>query len=210
MVALSDGEVTFTNDILITEDTSSGILIGGDNGNAISGTDGDDILLGGNSNDVIDGKAGHDILLGLGGNNSITGGAGRDTISGGGINISSNSNGTPVLTVTVDTNGLDTLTGGIGADQFVLGGKSSSESNGQPPIIHYDEAGNNDYALITDFVPSKDTIELGGAKASYRLAASPTGLPSGTALYRGNELIAIIQGPGNLDLSASYFNGSAG
>ncbi|HEY9664750.1 MAG TPA: hypothetical protein V6C65_40440 [Allocoleopsis sp.] len=183
------------------------ILIGGEAASPIVGSDGNDILLGGEQDDVIDGQAGDDILLGLGGNNSITGGDGNDIITGGGLAITGNGS-TSVLTVTVDTNGLDTLTGGAGADRFVLGGNPSTEPNGQPPIIHYDQAGNSDYALIRDFTPEEDIIELGGAKTDYHLAASPVGLPTGTALYRGNELIAILQGAANLDLNAAYFHGS--
>lgn len=188
--------------------SASSILIGGDTASSIIGSEGDDILLGGEQDDVIDGGAGNDILLGLGGNNSITGGDGNDIITGGGLAITGNGSAS-VLTVTVDTKGLDTLTGGAGADRFVLGGNPSTEPNGQPPIIHYDEAGNNDYALIQDFTPGEDTIELGGSKTDYRLAASPAGLPTGIALYRGGELIAILQGTSSLDLNAAYFQGSS-
>lgn len=183
------------------------IWIGGNAENSIIGSEGNDILLGGEQDDVIDGRAGDDILLGLGGNNSITGGDGNDIITGGGLAITGNGSAS-VLTVTVDTSGLDTLTGGAGADRFVLGGNPSSEPNGQPPIIHYDQAGDSDYALIRDFNPEEDTIELGGAKIDYRLATSPASLPTGIALYRGDELIAILQGAANLDLNAAYFHGS--
>lgn len=186
------------------------IVIGVGDGTDLNTGTGDDIVLGGAGNDVLNGGAGNDMLLGLSGNNSLTGEAGSDTISGGSFSyISDGSTSTSTLTVTGDTNGIDTMSGGIGADHFVLGGNTTAGANSNL-IIHYDELGNGDYALIQDFDSSQDTIELGGAKASYSLATSPSGLPSGTALYRGTELIAIIQGSTNLSISASYFNGSVG
>lgn len=182
------------------------ILIG--NG-TIAGGAGDDILLGGSGNETLDGGAGNDTLLGLGGNNLISGGAGDDVVTGGGIAFISNGSSPPTLVVSADTNGIDTLTGGQGSDRFVVGGRANSNSgNADPPVILYDELGNNDYALITDFDALQDVIELGGSKNDYRLDVSPAGLPTGTALYRGNELIAIIQGSGGLSLSATYFQGS--
>jgi hypothetical protein len=50
---------------------------------------------------------------------------------------------------------IDTLTGGGGSDTFVLG-----DSNGS----FYLGNGKNDYAAITDFDFTKDTIQLGGNK----------------------------------------------
>lgn len=182
------------------------VIIGIGDGNVIDTGAGDDILLGGAGDDTLSGGTGNDLLLGLGGNNSLSGNAGNDTITGGGIAYI-NDGSSSVLTVTADTSGTDTITGGEGADRFVLGGNTSAEA-GSDLIIHYDEAGNSDYALIQDFDSSQDTIELGGSKNDYSLGTSSSELPSGTALYRGSELIAIIQGSANLSLSASYFNGS--
>jgi Ca2+-binding RTX toxin-like protein len=124
--------------------------------NSIFGGKGDDILTGAGGNDTIYGEEGNDILIGLGGNNFLSGGSGNDTLTGGSIVLSSND-----LVVTADTSGTDTMTGGEGADRFVLGGKSSSQPGSTaPPIVHYDTAGNNDYALITDFDSSQDIIPL--------------------------------------------------
>lgn len=183
------------------------IVIGVDDAGLNTGA-GDDIVLGGAGNDTLNGGAGNDMLLGLSGSNSLSGDAGDDTISGGAFSYISDG-GTSTLTVTGDANGIDTMTGGIGADRFVLGGNTTAEANSDL-IIHYDELGNSDYALIQDFDSTQDTIELGGSKASYSLVTASGGLPTGTALYRGNELIAVIQGSENLSLSASYFNGSVG
>jgi Ca2+-binding RTX toxin-like protein len=174
--------------------------------NVIYGGKGDDLLTGAEGNDTIYGEEGNDILIGRGGNNSLSGDAGNDTLTGGGITFVNRE-----IFVTADTSGTDTMTGGEGADTFVLGGKSNSQpGSNAPPVIHYDTAGDNDYALITDFDTSQDIILLGGSKDNYRLGAPPSGLPTGTALYLGNELIAILQGSSDLTLSGSYFQGSIG
>jgi hypothetical protein len=72
-------------------------------------------------------------------------------------------------------------------------------------------AGRGDYALITDFNNGEDAIKLNGSRADYRLAPSPTGLPTGTAIYLNkpgseqDELIAIVQRNSGLNLNSSYF-----
>lgn len=184
--------------------------LGGDN--FLFGDQGDDILTAAEGNDTLDGGEGNDLLIGLGGNNFLLGSMGNDTLTGGGIAyINDTGSSTPILVVTADTRGLDTITGGEGADRFVLGGNPDPQlANGAPPIIFYDEAGNSDYALITDFDSSQDVIELGGFKIDYRLDLSPSGLPTGTAIYLQDELVAIVQGSSDLSLGASYFLGSLG
>lgn len=169
--------------------------------NSVSSGGGNDILVGSQDNDTLNGGDGNDIVAGLGGNDYLLGGGGNDTLTGGGISFMNES-----LFVTVDSSGIDTLTGGSGADHFVIGGQSLNEA--ETDIIHYDEAGNNDYALITDFNKLEDTINLGGNKNNYHLGSSPTNLPTGTALYQGGELVAIIQGSSQLSLDESYFQGS--
>ena len=172
--------------------------------NSVSSGGGDDILVGNGGDDTLDGGEGDDLIAGLGGNDSLSGGTGDDTLTGGGVSFTNDR-----LFITVDTSGIDTLTGGIGRDLFVLGGRSSTTSaEAETDIIHYDEAGNNDYALITDFNKTEDTINLGGATSDYYLGSSPNGLPAGTALYQDSELIAIIQGSSQLSLEDSYFQGS--
>lgn len=167
--------------------------------NSLATGAGNDIMGGSEGNDTLSGQEGNDIIAGLGGSDDLRGGKGNDTLTGGGISFTEGR-----LYVTVDTTGIDTLTGGEGNDLFVLGGESSSTSG--EIIIHYDEAGNNDYALITDFDKTQDEIKLGGSIDDYRLGSSPTDLPAGTALYQEDELIAIIQGSSDLNLSGDYFN----
>ncbi|NEQ79109.1 MAG: calcium-binding protein [Moorea sp. SIO2I5] len=201
-----------SNEILASRATSttfnggngSDILTSTSGNNSFSGGESDDILVGGTGNDTLDGGEGNDIIAGLSGDDSISGGLGDDTLTGGGISVSQDGNSTTIFVI--DTSGIDTLSGGEGADRFVLGGES--QFVGETTVIQYDEAGNDDYALITDFDTSEDVIQLGGSKSDYRLDSSPIGLPSGTGIFLGNELIAIVQSSSELDLSASYFEGS--
>ncbi len=203
-----------SNDILASRATSvnfnggkgNAILTSTSGNNVFSGGENDDILLGGTGNDTLDGGEDNDIIAGLSGDDSISGGLGDDTLTGGGIFVSKEGNSTTIFVG--DTSDIDTFSGGEGADRFLLGGKS--QVVGGTTVIQYDEAGNDDYALITDFDTTEDVIQLGGSKSDYRLGSSPIGLPSGTGIFLGNELTAIVQGSSELDLSASYFEGSEG
>ncbi|MDJ0741835.1 MAG: hypothetical protein QNJ32_00580 [Xenococcaceae cyanobacterium MO_167.B27] len=172
--------------------------------NFVSSGAGDDILVGNGGDDTLNGGEGDDLIASLSGNDSLSGGRGNDTLTGGGVSFTND-----LLLVTVDTSGIDTLTGGEGEDLFVLGGRSSTISKeAETDIIYYDEAGNKDYALITDFNKIEDTINLGGATSDYHLGSSRNDLPAGTALYQDGELIAIIQGSSQLSLEDSYFQGN--
>ena len=180
------------------------------NGNdSLDGGNGNDYLDGGNGNDTLLGGSGNDQLFGLNGNDSLIGGTGNDTLLGGSGNDNINGgNGNDILrgsSVTV-AGEIDTLTGGAGLDTFVLGSFFG---------VLYDDrnsttAGIGDYALITDFNITQDVIQLAGARSNYILAAAPTGLPTGTAIYfdkpgtEPNELVAIVQGATALDLNAAY------
>jgi len=194
----------------LVAESSSSILSVGDGGDndVIFSTDSDHSLATGAGNDVIggseggdtlSGEEGNDIIAGLGGSDELRGGKGNDTLTGGGVSFTEDR-----LYVTVDTTGIDTLTGGGADDLFVIGGESLATSG--EVIVHYDEAGNNDYGLITDFDNTQDEIKLGGSIDDYRLGSSPMDLPEGTALYQENELIAIIQDSTDLSLSGDYFN----
>jgi Ca2+-binding RTX toxin-like protein len=150
----------------------------------ITGTQYNDTIYGGNQDDVLKGEGGSDNLLGDAGQDILTGVSPIAPLPG--------------------INEIDSLSGGAGADRFLLGDVDKvyyDNGNGQT-------SGTNDYALITDFDPSQDSIQLKGAKSSYSLAPSS---PNSTALYYNspgasvNELIAIIQNQTSLDLQASYF-----
>lgn len=166
-------------------------------GDLISGTDEDDILVSLGDNDTLDGKGGNDTLAGQDGSDSLLGGLGDDILTGGGVGFKEDE-----IFITADATGQDSLTGGEGGDRFILGGKSEPESdNNTVSVVFYDEAGNDDYAVITDFEPVEDVIMLGGSENNYRLVNSGTS----SDLYVGDELIAIIQGDAQLSLSESYF-----
>jgi Ca2+-binding RTX toxin-like protein len=149
----------------------------------ITGTSADDSIYTGSGNDTVNGGVGND---------SIYAGSGNDIIIGVNPNSSNPGQGES-----------DSLTGEAGSDQFVLGDAT---------WIGYDDgnstsAGNSDYALITDFNPTEDTIQLRGPSSNYLLVVSGTD----TQLYTDktgepDELIAIIQNRIGLSLTGSYFS----
>lgn len=188
-----------SSNISIDDGGDDDVIFSADSNNSLATGAGNDVIAGSEGDDTLSGQAGNDIIAGLGGSDDLRGRKGNDTLTGGGVSFTEDR-----LYVTVDTTDIDTLTGGEGNDLFVIGGKSSATSGEE--IVHYDEAGNNDYALITDFDKTQDEIKLGGSIDDYRLGSSPSDLPEGTALYQENELIAIIQGSSDLSLSADYFN----
>ncbi|NJK60378.1 MAG: hypothetical protein HC918_09240 [Oscillatoriales cyanobacterium SM2_1_8] len=79
---------------------------------------------------------------------------------------------------------IDTLTGGAGSDVFVLGDSRRA---------FYLGTGAQDYALITDFNPATDFLQVHGGSV-YTVGAAPAGLPTGAALFVGNDLVAILTG----------------
>jgi Ca2+-binding RTX toxin-like protein len=159
-------------------------------------------------NNILNGQGGHDQLYGNVGNDTLIGGSGNDTLYGAGY-------------PNWGKGEIDTLTGGSGADKFVLGDVDYGSSN-----KHYfyndgkfSNTGVGDYALITDFNTSVDTIQLAGSAASYELKAAPIsfGSAADTAIYINgsnspfyiaDELIAIVQdvSVANLSLNGSYFS----
>lgn len=177
-------------------------LAGGAANDNISGGLGNDKITGGDGNDALFGDSGNDSLNGGRGNDSVFGGTGGDRLFG--------DQGDDVLTGADSAVGrgvgeIDRLTGGAGRDRFVLGatqGAFYSDNN-------ISTSGLSDFAVITDFNPLEDTIQLSGPKSRYSLGASPTGLAAaGTAIFLNEsraELIAIVQGSTNLNLSANYF-----
>lgn len=191
------------------------VIYGGSGQEYIFGDAGNDILYG-KGQDILYGNQGQDTIYGGDGNTAIAGGQDNDVLFGGaGNDTVSGDKGSDILTG-VDIQAakpgvgeIDTLIGGSAeADIFLLGGSGK---------VYYNDGvdttpGTSDYALITDFNPAQDTIVLQGSAANYLLASSPSGLPSGTAIYlKGgseNELIAILQGLNvdRLSLSVGYFN----
>ena len=180
--------------------TNNDNLAGGGTNDTIRGGAGNDKITGGDGNDVLLGDSGNDILNGGRGNDSVFGGSGSDRVFG--------DQGDDVLTgadaaVGRGAGEIDRLTGGTGRDRFVLGDTQGAFYNDG----NISTSGINDYALITDFNVD-DTIQLSGSKSRYSLGASPAGLPTGSAIFLNEsrpELVAIVQGSTNLNLSANYF-----
>ncbi len=191
-------------------------LFGGNGNDTISNRgSGDSFLFGGNGVDSLFGGGGNDSLFGENGNDDLIGFSGNDTLNGGA--------GNDVLEGTLVARGegeIDTLTGESGADTFSL--RYSIVGAEAGPAYAFE--GNNDYALITDFNNSQDTIQLAefkfvdlglsleSTRVEYSLGASPEGLPPGTGIYANNlgekpDLIAILQGvsPNSVSLSQPYF-----
>nr|WP_306466890.1 Calx-beta domain-containing protein [Thermoleptolyngbya sichuanensis] len=151
-------------------------------------------LRGSNRKDTLTGTNAGEMLVGLRGNDRLNGRGGNDIL----IGVNPN-------TRTPGRNEIDQLTGGPGRDLFVLGDQQR---------VFYDDgkrnnAGLKDYALIKDFNPQQDAIQLHGKASDYRLGSAPQGLPRGNAIFletgRTDELIAIVQGNGKLNLNSSMF-----
>jgi RHS repeat-associated protein len=214
------------NDLIdISATTGTNFVRGGAGNDTVISGAGRDLILGGVGDDVLRGGAGDDNqfnnyvdangknfaanrggLYGEAGNDQLYGEAGNDDLYGGDGNdilIGANeASGTPGL------GEKDILTGGRGADRFILGTTN---------WIAYDDrntstTGTNDYALITDFNPAEDKIQLQGIAANYRLGASPFFGITGTAIFidkpgtEPDELIAIVQDFSSLDLASVAFD----
>ncbi|HEY9833831.1 MAG TPA: hypothetical protein V6D26_24990, partial [Stenomitos sp.] len=145
-------------------------------------------IIGDPENNILEGTIENDTILGLAGNDTLNGSEGNDILQGSSLTTAGE---------------IDILTGGTGSDTFVLG---------TPARVFYDDGndttdGTGDYALITDFNPNVDVIQLGWSKDNYILGA----VPEGTAIFldkpgdEPDELIAIVQGVTGLDLNQSYF-----
>jgi Ca2+-binding RTX toxin-like protein len=168
------------------------VLNGGAGNDYLSDGAGDDLLDGGDGNDTLNAGNGNDILNGGTGNDSLTGGSGNDTFVGFDVNK-----------INPGLGELDSLNGGTGSDRFILGDKAN---------IYYDDqdtstTGNTDYALIADFNPNEDKIQLQGTASNYLLQV--VGLD--TKLYidkvgsEPDELIGILSNVIGLNLTSSAF-----
>lgn len=176
-------------------------LFGGEGNDDLDGADDDDKLYGEQGNDRVYGYTGNDTLYGGAGNDQLLGWLGNDTLYGGDGNDLLD--GEPATYGYADgANHIDSLFGNAGRDTFKI-----SYIDDDDPLT----PGTSGYSLIKDFAPNQDFVELTGDKSNYFLAASPKGLPQGTAIYLDqpgtgtDELIAIVENKSNLSLTASYF-----
>lgn len=113
--------------------------------------------------------------------------------------------------ILVGIDGQDVLVGLKGSDRFLLGKTDSIKNNvdfGIDEGAFYNQAGDDDYALIKNFDSDQDIIELVGEKSDYSLGATSGDLPEGTGIFKGDELLGIIEGETDLALKDTYFEAS--
>ncbi len=172
---------------------------------------GNDIGIGAEIDDTLNGAQGNDILMGAGNdpnvqgfapaNDVLNGNEGQDLLTGGRLSLT---DGTISETLDItgvvilnagDLNNGDNNQGDNASDQIVLGGTNSDGTT----FVHYDQAGNNDYALIGDFESGIDKLVVSGDLASYTFGASPIdpGADKNALFYNG-DLIAVIDNDGPL------------
>lgn len=169
------------------------------------GEAGNDSLKAGAGNDILYGGSGNDKLYGEDGNDKLYGDTGRDELFGG--SGDDHLVGVTASSTTAGRGEVDRLTGGSGRDRFHLGNSQRVFYNDG----NNSSSGTGDYALIADFkLTEGDVIQLKGAASSYRLGSSPTGLPSGSAIFLKtsgtDELIGVVQGTTNLSLNSAAFS----
>ena len=107
----------------------------------------------------------------------------------------------------------DIFSGGSESDLFILGDRNKPYYNDGDG----NTSGDDDVAILIDFNPNQDVIQLNGSAADYTLVdfAELGENETGTAIFLNgptNELIGSINNIGGLDLNASYFrfeNGAA-
>ncbi|MBD1881817.1 calcium-binding protein [Coleofasciculus sp. FACHB-T130] len=188
--------------------TGNDSLYGEDGNDTILGYDGDDYINGGYGNDSLYGEVGNDHMDGWYGDDYLSGGAGNDTMLGyygndslyGGTGSDKlyGEAGKDYLNGYGGTVGeYDTLSGGSEGDTFVLGTAYGG--------VSYLGGG---YATITDFKWNEgDKIQVKGSYTDYTLSKSydfggTTALD--TAIYKGNDLIAVVQDTTNVYASADF------
>ncbi len=149
---------------LLNGDSERDSLFGGQGSDTLNGGNNGDTLFGGNNNDLLNGDNNQDRLFGELGNDTLFGGTDNDQLHGGQGNDTLN--GTQPNNFEVQFGEQDTLIGGAGRDLFVLGDQKQ---------VYYDDRNPNteggaDYALIEDFNPQQDKIQLKGDRNSYKLS----------------------------------------
>jgi len=147
-----------SGDDTISGGRNSDIVDGGEGNDSVSGDEGSDRLFGGSGEDSLSGGAATDTLTGGFGNDSLDGGEGDDTLIG--VDPFS-----PGAEVGFGAGEVDTLTGAVGRDTFVLADENRVYYDDGEPLT----TGESDYALISDFNPNEDLIQLQGTADLYSL-----------------------------------------
>jgi Ca2+-binding RTX toxin-like protein len=159
---------------------------------SIVGKDGNSYLVGLNGNDTIFGKGGNDYLDGGTYNDTLFGGLNNDTLVGGnGINYLVGGDGNDVF---IGGYGQDLMEGGSGADRYILGDKNK---------MFYTNNSWYDRAIIKDFQPEQDIIQLKGEISDYTIKSVTSQGISGTGILYNNEMVAVV---GNVTFSNFSLN----
>ncbi len=147
-----------SGDDTISGGIDSDIVDGGEGNDSVSGDEGSDRVFGGTGDDSLSGGAKADTLTGGFDSDTLDGGDGDDTLIG--VDPFS-----PGAEVGFGAGEVDTLTGAAGGDTFVLGDENRVYYDDGDPLSR----GESDFALITDFDPSQDFIQLKGPADVYSL-----------------------------------------
>jgi pimeloyl-ACP methyl ester carboxylesterase len=142
------------------------MLIGGIAPERFSGGGGNDILQAGDGNDILNGGTSNDTLYGEGGNDVLYGDTEHDILIG---SDGKNTAGE-----------IDSLKGGEGRDVFVLGNantdfyldtdNNNDPFNSNPFASDPKPTGNESFAIIQDYLPGVDFIQVKGPLSNYSLA----------------------------------------
>ncbi len=181
----------FGNDFLLGQEGNDQIF--GKFGNdRLEGGDGNDLADGGLDDDFVDGGAGNDMVNGGPGSDVVIGGFGNDIVTGG-----SNAGTGGALEVDQLIGGAVSASGDIifdnVSDIFVLGNDSGS---------FYNRGGFDDYALILDFTPGIDQLQISQsalAAGTITLGVGSFFSPLDTVVVDNGDPIAFIVG---VDLTA--------
>ena len=184
------------------------IWIGDENNNRLHSHEGNDVMWGQGGRDRLRGGKGQDVLYGGSDSDILTGGAGRDVLIG-----SMGQTNMPEV---------DHLTGSGGRDRFILGVPTASSEQPIQPLQSFAKSnvqltnayhrwGNDDYAVIHDFEPGLDQIQLPGRVSNYRIgtaSVTETIHPTSAALFDistgQRELVAVFNHVSPKDLRSHW------
>ena len=184
-------------DKIASENDVADIVYGSDSHNAMAGTDSNSYLVGLNGHDTIEGAEGNDYLHGGANDDNLFGGIGKDTLIGGhGNNSLVGGYGDDIF---IGGNGRDLIEGGNGRDSYIIGDENK---------VYYTDKPWYDRAIIQDFQPGYDTIQLHGQASDYNVRTISSEGISGTGIFHDNSLIALVSDveSSNFNLNAEYIN----
>ena len=163
------------------DNSASNAVLGTNDADSISGTERNSYLFGLNGNDTLDGKDGNDYLVGGKNNDVLSGGLGSDTlIAGGQNNTLFGQDGNDTF---IGGNGQDMIEGGSGGDRFVIGDSDR---------VYYTDQDWYDHAIIKDFEPQQDTIQLKGGASDYTIQPANSQGINGAGIFYQGGMIALV------------------